>query len=284
MRPDQPQTATTGQVIAAQNIADSGLNLQNKDSLSRAWDIHAERALKCTDCHYALNNPVHSQEAASARPSHLVYDPRQLEIGEYLQRPDHNFARGESAQYTVDPDQKGSMRRCESCHDAEDSHSDWLPYTEPPPGSAGVRKLPHPGAVCTGHQQRRLDRAQHGRQRSHRAAAASRAADTITGLVTGFQPVLMQRTNVDGDTLLAPYNLITSWYWVYDDPSGDSYPVRLIDLQAAYFQGGTVGDATRRRFWPGLMPTGTASSDEPSCASTATPSATWWQVGWRHWG
>jgi hypothetical protein len=66
---------------------------------------------------------------ATRRPSHLVYDPRRLDIGEYLERPDHNFARGQSAQYTVAPELKGTMRRCESCHTA-DSHSAWLPYVD----------------------------------------------------------------------------------------------------------------------------------------------------------
>ena len=53
-----PQTATTGQVISPQKISDSGLNLSNKDELNRSWDIHAERQLGCTDCHYAPNNPA----------------------------------------------------------------------------------------------------------------------------------------------------------------------------------------------------------------------------------
>ena len=47
----------------------------------------------------------------------------------------------------------------------------------------------------------------------------------------------MQRHNIDGGTLLAPYNLITAWYWLYDDPNGAQYPVRLRDLQAAYLGG-----------------------------------------------
>jgi hypothetical protein len=58
----------------------------------------------------------------------------------------------------------------------------------------------------------------------------------VTDLVTGFKPVLMQRTNVDGDTLLAPYNLITSWFWIYDDANDNTRPVRLTDLEAAYFE------------------------------------------------
>ena len=46
------------------------------------------------------------------------------------QRPDHNFARGESAQFNVAPEYKGTMRRCENCHDASKSHANWLPYVD----------------------------------------------------------------------------------------------------------------------------------------------------------
>ncbi|HET7144670.1 MAG TPA: hypothetical protein VFI68_11675, partial [Anaerolineales bacterium] len=113
-----PQTATTGQVVSGQRINASGVNLTNKDDLDRSWDIHAERQLQCTDCHYALNNPAHVSESQSNNPEHLTHDPRTLEIGEYLQRPDHNFARGQSAQFNVAPEFKGTMRRCENCHDA----------------------------------------------------------------------------------------------------------------------------------------------------------------------
>jgi thiosulfate reductase cytochrome b subunit len=65
----------------------------------------------------------------------------------------------------------------------------------------------------------------------------------VTSLVTGYEPVLLNRTNSDGETLLAPYNLITSFYWVYDDVSGNKRPVRLIDLEAAYLENGNyAGD------------------------------------------
>lgn len=241
---EEPQTATTGQVIAAQRISASGLNLANKAELARSWDIHAERGLKCTDCHYALNNPVHAQNAADSRPDHLVYDPRRLELGEYLEKPNHNFARGESAQFMVAPELKGSMRRCESCHDTESSHSDWLPYTArhlevlaceschiPELDAPAIRSydwtvLTADGSAVT-------------------ACRGLTGADTVNDLVTGFQPVLMQRHNVDGDTLLAPYNLVSSWYWIYDDPNGSTYPVRLFDLQAAYFE--------HERYAPAIM-------------------------------
>ncbi|HRW10144.1 MAG TPA: cytochrome b/b6 domain-containing protein [Caldilineaceae bacterium] len=233
---DDPQTATTGQVIAGQRINESGLNLADKDSLARSWDIHAERGLKCTDCHYALNNPVHAQDAADSRPAHLVYDPRRLEIGEYLERPNHNFARGESAQYTVDPDLKGSMRRCESCHDAEATHDDWLPYTTRHLEVLACESchIPELNAPAISSYDWTVLTTEGDAVTDCRGITGD---DTVNNLVTGYQPVLMQRTNVDGDTLLAPYNLISSWYWVYDDANGDSYPVRLADLQAAYLDG-----------------------------------------------
>ena len=66
--------------------------------------LFAERGLKCTDCHYALNNPVHYQESGDNQLSHLLYDPRRLEIGEYIERPDHTLARGQSAQISVAPE------------------------------------------------------------------------------------------------------------------------------------------------------------------------------------
>ena len=60
---EYPQTATTGQVISAQKMSESGVNLSGKNDLDRSWDIHAERQLQCTDCHYALNNPSAASRA-----------------------------------------------------------------------------------------------------------------------------------------------------------------------------------------------------------------------------
>jgi hypothetical protein len=77
---DSWQTATTGQVISPQKISNSGMNLSDKESLTRSFDIHAERGLKCTDCHYSLNNPAYYQARNS--PAHLQFDPRRLDIGD----------------------------------------------------------------------------------------------------------------------------------------------------------------------------------------------------------
>ena len=61
---------------------------------------------------------------------------------------------------------------------------------------------------------------------------------TLNDLVTGYTPVLMPHEDTSGNISLAPYNLITSWYWVYDGNNG-TRPVPLQDLQAAYFENGS---------------------------------------------
>ncbi|HLF02745.1 MAG TPA: cytochrome b/b6 domain-containing protein, partial [Anaerolineales bacterium] len=229
------QTLTTGQVISPEMISNSGLNLTGKDELDRAWDIHAERGLKCTDCHYSLNNPAYYQTDSTLE--HLSFDPRRLEISEYLQKPVHQFARGQSAQFTVAPELKGTMRRCESCHTAETTH-DWLPYakqhlTEVACESCHIPKMYAPAiqqydwTVLTSDGQPRIE---------YRGVEGEPAA--LNSLITGYTPTLLPRQNIDGGAMLAPYNLISAWYWAYDDANGNARPVRLQDLQAAWFENG----------------------------------------------
>ena len=231
------QTAVTGQVVSPQRINESGLNLAGKNELAYAWDIHAERGLKCTDCHYALNNPVHYQETAENRPDSLTYDPRRLEIGEYIERPDHNLARGESAQFEVAPESKATMRRCESCHNAVKTHADWLPYTERHMQEIACETCHVPELHAPAIQ------SYDWTVITPDGAAVSECRgiegqNTVTDLVTGYRPVLMQRTNIDGQSMLAPYNLISSWFWIYEDANGNVRPVRQVDLEAAYLQNG----------------------------------------------
>lgn len=229
------ETATTGQVISGQKISVSGMNLSGKAGLSRSWDIHAERGLECTDCHYSLNNPSYYQSSAEDRPSHLQYDPRRLEIGEYLEKPDHNLARSQSAQNTISSDLKGSIRRCESCHDAS-THSDWLPYNERHMQEIACETCHIPQMFAPAVQFYDWTALQSNGQPLTACRGVDGDTGTLTDLVTGFQPVLLQRSNIDGEKMLAPHNLVTAWYWVYDDPNG-LRPVRLEDLRAAWFEG-----------------------------------------------
>ncbi|MBN1450444.1 MAG: cytochrome b/b6 domain-containing protein [Anaerolineales bacterium] len=236
--PTQTQTATTGQVIASQKVSESGLNLSDKASLNRAWDIHAERALKCTDCHYSLNNPAHALDEKAANPVHLTYDPRKLEIGEYLEKPDHNFARGVSAQFRIAPELKSTMRRCESCHDTNKAHANWLPYNDRHMQvvaceTCHIPEMHAPAYSTVDWTVVRPD----GDARTE--CRGIEGANPITDLVTGYQPVLMQRTDIqDGKKLLAPYNMVTAFFWIYEDAHGNLRPVRKMDLEAAYLSVG----------------------------------------------
>jgi thiosulfate reductase cytochrome b subunit len=232
------QTATTGQIISPQKISLSGMNIQGKSDMNYAFDIHAERALKCTDCHYSLNNPAQAQRLAQSNPAHLVYDPRRLEIGEYLKRPDHNFARGQSAQFNVDPALKGTMRRCDSCHNAEKAHSAWLPYWDRHMAVLDCETCHIPKMVAPAIQAYDWTVITPDGQPLAQYRGVQGDPNSIESLITGFQPVLLQRTNVDGHTSLTTYNLISAWYWVYEDPSGNPRPVRLLDLQRVYLQNG----------------------------------------------
>jgi thiosulfate reductase cytochrome b subunit len=236
---DYPQTATTGQVVSAQRINDSGLNLSAKNDITRSWDIHAQRQLECTDCHYALNNPAHASEAQGTNPSHLLYDPRSLEISEYLERPDHNFARGESAQFNVAPEYKGTMRRCENCHDYSEGHADWLPYIETHMDAIACETCHIPQMYAPAIQAYDWTVVTTDGSAVETCRGVEGEPNAITSLVTGYQPVLLNRTNIDGDSLLAPYNLITSFYWVYDDANGSRRPLRLVDLEAVYLDNGS---------------------------------------------
>jgi thiosulfate reductase cytochrome b subunit len=240
---DYPQTATTGQLVASQRINASGVNLTNKSGLHRSWDIHAERQLRCTDCHHALNNPAHVNRINGKQPAHLRYDPRALEINEYLQRPDHGFARGQSAQSHVAPEGKGSMRRCESCHDAATSHQSWLPYVETHMAALACESCHIPKMYAPAIQSYDWTVVGADGSPSRSCRGVDGPPEDVRSLVSGFDPVLLKRTNVDGASMLAPYNLITSFYWVYDDAKGNKRPVRLQDLQAAFLDGGAYAAA-----------------------------------------
>lgn len=235
---DNPQTAVTGQIIAPQRISESGMNISGKDALARPWDIHAQRGLACVDCHYSLNNPVTYQESSQTKPKGLVFDPRRISIGDYLKNPDHNIARGQSAQFTVEPSLKGTMRRCESCHDGASIHADWLPYTEKHLGALACESCHIPALYAPAIQQYDWTVITESSQAASVCRGAASGSGSNADLISGFTPALLMRTNVDGQKLISPYNLVTSWYWVYNDAKGNTRPVRLADLQAVYLSAG----------------------------------------------
>jgi thiosulfate reductase cytochrome b subunit len=246
---ENPEKETTGQVVSGQRISESGMNISNKGELARSWDIHAERQLQCVDCHFSLNNPAHEQDVKGENPDHLLYDPRRLDFGDYLEKPSHNFARGQSAQYTIAPELKGTMRRCETCHDPNVGHADWLPYIDRHMDEVACETchIPQLYAPAIQDYDWTTINANAEPQTAYRGIEAGSIETasldvmpiTVTNLVTGYEPVLLKRTNVDGNSLLAPYNLVTSWYWVYEDDNGNTRPIRLLDLEAAWLENGS---------------------------------------------
>jgi len=226
----QWSTATKGQVFSPQRISQSAVNLRDKSDLSRPWDIHAERLLDCTSCHYSINSPADYEPTRQTRPAHLRYEPRRLTMAEYLYRPNHQLAKGHTSQGGNARHLDGTMRGCADCHDAKSAHT-WLPYLE-----AHLNRLSceachiaqvHAPAV------RQADWTLLSPVGEPRIAWRSIEGEPKdpSAAVTGFRPVLLPRQDLDGRERLAPHNLVTSWYWVENGPQ--PRPVRLADLKAA---------------------------------------------------
>jgi thiosulfate reductase cytochrome b subunit len=226
-------TETTGQILSLQRIKDSGMNIAGKQELSRAWDIHTERLVHCTDCHHSLNNPVYHQADASARPAHLKFDARRMNISEYLYRPSHQFAKGQVTQGALAPELDASMRRCESCHEAEAAHN-WLPYQARHFSALSCESCHIPYLYAPA--RRRFDWTVITPQGEPSIECRGGEGDRITvdTLIEGYQPVLLERQEVDGTKSLVPHNMVSFWYWVAGDPAR---PVLLRDLKEAYLDG-----------------------------------------------
>jgi thiosulfate reductase cytochrome b subunit len=231
--PERMRTITTGQIISGQKLSESGMNLAGKSELPRSWDVHAERLVGCTDCHFSLNNPIYYQEDDTSRPDHLRFDPRRIEINEYLLNPSHQFALGQSAQSSVDPELENTMRGCDSCHSTEVTH-DWLPYKERHFDAISCESCHIPKVYSNAMAQ--LDYTVLNPDSTPAKVCRGIEGDPLSmnSLITGFEPVLMPRQDINGELKLAPYNLVSSWYWIYGDPPR---PVRLQDLQKAYLDG-----------------------------------------------
>lgn len=229
-------TATTGQVFSPQVMLNSGVNLADKASLNRPFDIHAERAVECVNCHFSLNNPVYYRKAEDSELEHLAFDPRRIDLGEYLYRPLHEFAKGSSAQSALAPEFDNTLRRCESCHDPAVGH-DWLPYREQHAEALGCETCHIPTLYGAARQSTdwTVLTAQ-GTARTECRGVESSTEPPQSDLFTGFNPTLLPRADADGALTLAPHNLITTWFWVYGDPPR---PVPLRDLQQAWFEGDT---------------------------------------------
>jgi thiosulfate reductase cytochrome b subunit len=232
--PEQWSTITTGQIVSPQRISDSGMNISAKEDLGRSWDVHAERVIDCTDCHHSLNNPVYFQESDESQPDHLTFDPRRIDHGEYLYRPLHQFAKGQSAQGSLAPELDNTARRCESCHSIEETH-DWLPYKERHMDAVSCESCHIPELYAPSRQYIDWTVLKPDGSAVAGCRGIEEEGETFSSvLITPYKPALLPRENSDGSTSLAPYNLLTSWFWIYGDPER---PVPQRDLEAAWLDG-----------------------------------------------
>jgi thiosulfate reductase cytochrome b subunit len=230
--PERWSTITTGQIISPQKMSDSGLNLADKNELNRSWDIHAERLLNCVDCHYSINNPLYYRESERTKPDHLLFDPRRVEIGDYLEKPLHQFARGNSAQSQVAPKLKDTMRTCESCHEVETTH-EWLPYQESHLTALSCESCHIPKMFSSANMVQDWTVLLPGNLPNRECRGTTGDVNTMGSLLIGYEPVLIPQPDTTSKMVLAPHNLITTWFWVYGNPPR---PVRVADLESAYFE------------------------------------------------
>ncbi len=234
---DNWSTETTGEVFSPELLSRSGMNLQGKTQLFLPWDLHAQRLLKCTNCHFSPNNPAYNRkETQAADTGHLQFDARKNALGDYLDQPDHDLAKGFSSQSTVSRHRNGTMRECRDCHRAEVTHI-FLPY----------KSLHYEKLSCQACHIPRVNAPV--RQMTDWTVLASPGVPVTTYrgldgpindpsvLITGYEPILLQQEA--GETLrLKPHNLITSYFWVAGTPPA---PVRLFELEKLYFQAdGTI--------------------------------------------
>ncbi len=228
-------TLRTGSIFSGQRISDSGISTVNKEQTIRPWDVHAERVMRCSHCHFSLNNPAYALEIAATRPLHLRFDTRRQAFSEYLHRPSHQFARGRGSMDADPSTEPVTMRRCEMCHDAEPMHR-WLPYPGlhfqklsceachiPTSPMAAVREIDWTvaGEDGKGIVRYRGIEGDWGDPNAH---------------VTGFQPVFWPRLDEDGRERLAPFNVVTTWFWTAGEPSGRVSPA----IVAAVFHDGVA--------------------------------------------
>jgi thiosulfate reductase cytochrome b subunit len=209
--PGDLQTVTRGEIISPQRISESGVNLVGKSSLNRSWDIHAERLLECANCHYAENNPIYRKESEATQPKGLIFDSRRMPLGAYLQRPSHNFAGQSTGNGQTQP--SGSLS-CESCHDPAPTHQ-WLPYAKRHTDALACEVCHSPTLYSVAVESVDWSTVDADLNPNVNWRGCEAGCETgATDLVRGVEPALLLRKEEDGRTRLAPYNLVTSWYWV----------------------------------------------------------------------
>jgi hypothetical protein len=188
-------TQKEGAIYSGQRLSDTAMSFVGDVDQDRTFDIHAERLLECTDCHRAANNPVHGG-AKGSNLSHLAHDPRQVDLSEFLERPDHNLIIGVA----------GGDGNCQGCHEPADSHAQWLPevaahFDALTCQACHITELYGPAAQFTDYSVRDMN---------GEPLVIKRGLSSSGTSYTGFTPLLLQRPQ---DLKFAPFNVRLVRYW-----------------------------------------------------------------------
>jgi hypothetical protein len=207
-------TEYTGQVFSPDRINNSTLNLKDRETTARSWDVHAERLLGCSDCHYAPNDP-RAQSLIKDIPRTLRLEPRHAGLGAFLRRPNHDFARG-SRQVS-----------CESCHNAKPLH-EFLPHTERHLARVNceVCHVPKNLVPVLREVDASLPLAPGQPRLAYRGLEGSFA--DATSYITGSQPVIVARRDATGQSKLTPVNFVITWNWRQGSARGASVEEALV--------------------------------------------------------
>jgi hypothetical protein len=208
--PDGRRSLSTGVVYSGQRVDQSALNLVGKDALGRSWDVHAERLVECSDCHYSPNHPAYREEG-DTRPDHLRFDPRKTALGAYLERPSHDFAKGASAGGAVTDANR--MRRCEGCHDPQAGHA-FLPEGNRHFDALTCESCHVPEVPWTARQQLDWTALDADGAPLEDWRGTEGGPEDPAALHAGYRPILLPRAELDGRSRLAPYHLSTTFVWV----------------------------------------------------------------------
>ncbi len=206
------RTLATGEIFSPQLLSFSHVNLEGKSGLAYPWDVHAARGVHCISCHYPSNDPARAGLLEKPGPSHLVRDPRTLDLAAYLRRPDHRFA----------------TASCESCHDVEEAHKGF-PYPKRHTDSLACQAchVPTLRGLALEYLDRTVTTSDLGPRMGFREVEPGPGRQNPnTWYEKGYRPALLHES-LDGRDTFSPFNLVTVWEWVSGE-AGTAVPLETV--------------------------------------------------------
>jgi thiosulfate reductase cytochrome b subunit len=215
-------------VFSGEKLNRSSFNISNKSSHNHSWDVHAEKLVKCVNCHYSDNHPVYYREPEATRPAHLKFDSRKLSYKEYIAHPSHQLANA--------PDNNADMASCSeccvSCHNKGVGH-DFLEAKEQHFRSLSCESChiseTYLSAIST-IDYTILDPA----KRPLVNRVKKEGAEEENGVLVGHRPLLLLTSTTKGEKF-KPYRMATTWSWK-DSSNGEVISPLLVEK--AYFENG----------------------------------------------